>query len=314
MVSPQPDFRTPDFRTVVANFEQLTQEWAAKTERLSAALAASGGEFECEEFTLRTAGPTQITELVFTDQAAQSSPVQLRESVLTSYAELGVASNGAQARAVATILDAPEVAEGMGRSLPPEFRDRVEVAEVTVEDSSAGDESAGVPYTETATPEQVLAWAEESADPDVIISADPVELMSDVEGWSPAYLGRFDPNTAQYDYDRQIESISAAAKDLAPALERVRGQASSTLLEVEVAGSGRLVDLKFRPGFRNASGDALSQDFAELYAKATHEATEQTMQLIEDAGLGGAEDPTESMMRRLDEAVDGLMHDLESRP
>ncbi|MDO5286383.1 MAG: hypothetical protein Q4G45_06115 [Actinomycetia bacterium] len=292
----------PDFRTVVADFEKLASEWTQRAAELSAAMEAAGGTEEHPEFTLRTAGPTQIVELRFKDAALGASPVQLREKVLDAYARLGVAGNAQQARAAASILGAPEIAVGMRAALPQDMLDRAQAPED--DDPSQGRESGRPqPVAESATVDEVLAWADATVDRELVLSDDPRDLMGDVEGWTLGAVGRFDPSTAQADFDRQIQAVSDAARDLGPQLAALQEQASSRWMEVVVAGSGRLVDLRFHSGFRSATAERLTADFAELYARATQQVTVSMTAALHEHGLGGDDDPTQSFLNRLDQAV-----------
>lgn len=292
----------PDFRRVVASFEELTAEWQRKAAELNAAMTAGAGEEDHEHFTLRTVGLGQISQLTFKDGANDASPVQLRTAVLEAYARLAVGANGVQASTMARILDDPAIATGMTAAVPREMRDRAGQDAATPDADAPG---VGTRPVDSATAEEVLAWAEATAEP-TIVSADMRETMSDVEGWSPRYQG-IDPNTTQYELEKEIEQISRNAAELRPALERLQVQKSSKWLTLTVNGSGVLADITFRPAFRSAGHQQLSKDFAALYAEATHEASAQLMAQLGAAGLGGADDPTADMLRRFDAASDELL-------
>ena len=292
----------PDFRRVVASFEELTLEWQRKAEELTAAVTAGGGEEDHEHFTMRTVGLGQISELVFKDGATGASPVQLRSAVLEAYARLAVGANHVQARTIARILDDPAIAAGMTATVPDEMRARAGLDEPP---SDADGPVSVTRPTESATAEQVVAWAAATAEP-TPVSSDMAETMSDVEGWSPRYQG-IDPNTTQYELEKEIEQISRNAAEIGPALERCEVQKSSKWLVVTVNGSGVLGDINFRPAFRSAGHQQLTKDFATLYAQATHEASAQITEKLGQAGLGDQDDPTAAMLRRFDAASDELL-------
>lgn len=291
----------PDFRRVVAAFDELTADWERKTAELNAAIGAGGGEEDHEHFTMRTVGVGQISELAFKEAATQVSAIHLRTAVLEAYARLAVAANGVQASAIASILGDPEIARGMTSAVPEEMRARAGVEEPGLRNDAT---VTSTQPTGPATAEEVLAWADETAEP-TVISSDIGEMMSDVEGWSPRYQG-IDPNTTQYELEKEIEQISRNAADMRPALERLEVRKSSKWLTVTVNGSGVLGDITFRPAFRSASPEQLSKDFATLYSEATQEASIQIMEHLSEAGLG-EDDPTAAMLQRFDAASEELL-------
>lgn len=284
----------PDFRTVIAQFEALTADWERTASQLAEAAAASGGTETTAEFTLRVATGGRIAELTFTDRARAASPVQLRESVLDALARLTVAGNRQLAADVARILGDPDLATGIRSAVPQEIADRVpEDGDATPVPSPA---PAGSARVYPASADEVLEWAAATADEPVIVSPDVAELMSDVEGWNPGYLGRFDPLTTQFELERELAQISAQAVGLSSTLEKLTATASDHAVTVTVNGVGRLVDLVFRPGLRSTTGTALTTQFAHLYAQATSEASTLALAQLDATGLAGADDPSRGLI------------------
>ncbi|MGJ6979505.1 hypothetical protein ACSDQ9_03085 [Aestuariimicrobium soli] len=287
----------PDFRTIAQDYDDLSVEWQQKADELGAALAAHEAVEQTDTFTLTMLGPTQVRSLEFTDEAIETSPVQLRKAILEAVARLGVASANGQASAVARILDAPEIGQQMRESVPAEVREQARDESEDFEGHSRAQEQPPTPPDQLNF-EEVMAWADEQADPHVIVSENLAEMMSDVEGWNPSYLG-VDENQILEDLQREVQALVDGARDLPQRIERIEAEASSKYLTVVVNGAGRLVDLTFRPAFRNISADVLTQDFAEVYATAQGEAQQQLFAAID--GLTVADDPTTGLLSTPDQ-------------
>lgn len=289
-------FEQPDFRTVVQDYEALAVQWQQKADELGAALAVTEAVEQQDAFTLTMLGPTQISSLEFTDKAISTSPVQLRKAVLEAVARLGVSSANGQSTAVARVLQAPEIGQQMRESVPSEVR---EAARDESEDLTGHSSPVKAPSTppDQLDFEAVMAWAEQTADPDVIVSEDLVEMMSDVEGWNPSHLG-IDENQLMEDLQREVQALVDGARDLPQRIEKIQVEESSKYLTVVVNGGGRLVDLTFRPAFRGATADQLTKDFARLHAVAQQQAQALVFEAID--GIAAADDPTRSLIGKPD--------------
>jgi DNA-binding protein YbaB len=282
----------PDFRTIAQDYQNLSVHHQRQADALGAAMASSTAVEEHPTFTLTMVGATHLQSLSFTDRAIESSPVQLRSAILESVARLGVASANGQARAIASILEAPEIGQRMRESVPDDVRARAEDESDDLPGRSASTGSGATP-PERLDFDEVMAWAEGNAEPDVFVSDDLVEMMSDVEGWSPRHLG-IDENQLLEDLQREVQALVAGARDLPQRIESIQAQESSKYLTVVANGVGRLVDVTFRPAFRHASADQLTEDFAELYAKACQAAQAQVFETID--GVADADDPTRALI------------------
>jgi len=239
----------------------------------------------------------QVSELVFTDQAIRHSPVQLRQRLLESVARLTVASSGAHAQEVGRILGDEAFARGMAGSVDPELAERAGVSDVPEPEVSSQEQPTDRGHYEPASAAEVMEWAHQFDAEDTPVSTDMNETMSDVEGWHPDLLGSINPDTFQYELEQEIAQLSSQAAALGPAMERIRAEYSTKYLTLTVNGGGALMDITFRPAFKNITSEQASKDFAEAYAQATDEALAQTQGLL--AQLASAQDdPTSALISR----------------
>lgn len=305
----------PDFRTFVADFEQLAADWQKKADELNAALARGSATEEHQAFTLTMLSPTQIGSLTFTDQATSTSPVQLRQAILDAVARLGVRAANAQASDVARILDAPELGSQMRQSVPSEMRERAALEDDEV-DPFEGKRGAATTDPGDGSPrpasfDEVMAWAEEQSDESSPVSLDMAETMSDVEGWEPSMLNR-DAATIEAELEREVKALVENTRDLGPRLQRIEEESSGKLASVVVNGAGRLVDVTFRPNFRNASAQQLTDEVARLLREGQQAASNRLFAEAFESGAASdaTTDPTLAMFTRLSEAANPDHEDL----
>lgn len=288
-----------DFAELIGYYEQLSVEMTTRSEQLQAALAAAGTTVTRPTFTLTVTG-VQVTELRFTDATSAASPVQLREELLTAYAECLARANNAQANAISRFVGDDDLAQAVRGTVPEDVRDRTPDLELEVESSIT---AGRTPASGTRTVEDFLA---DPALDDAIISADRDVTMSDVPEWEQYRQGS-DPSMWQYELEQQTKAISERAGELRTAMEQVREEAESPWLVVQVNAAGRLVDLRLREAFRSAEADKLSEDFARLYATATTAASRKAMAVLTEGTTANgttqgtaADDPTAAYLGQVE--------------
>lgn len=274
----------PDFRDLIAQYDRLADEWGAQAEQLQEAIAQAATQITRPEFTLTVSG-VRITELTFGTAAASTSPVQLRESLLTAYAEALAKANNAQANAVATIVGDDALGEAVRATVPGDVRDRTASVELEHEHAEPGHDR-----TESTPRESILDWLSDPSLDDAVVSLDINETMSDVEGWDPL-RPRTDPEMLQYELEKQVQAISARAGDLAQTMETVTAEQDSKYLTVTVNAAGRLLDLRLHQAFTSADPTTVNTDFATLYNTATAEASHQALATLSESEHS-EDDPT----------------------
>lgn len=286
---------TTDIAELIGYYERLSVEMTERSEQLHAALAEAGTTVTRRTFALTVTG-VQVTGLRFTDAVSAASPVQLREELLTAYAECLARANNAQANAISRIVGDDDLAQAVRGTVPEDVRDRTPDLELEVESSIT---SGRTPATAARSVEDFLA---DPALDDEIVSADRDVTMSDVPEWKQ-FRQSTDPSMWQYELEQQTRAISERAGELRTAMEQVQEEAESAWLVIRVNAAGRLLDLRLREAFRSAEPEKLNEDFARLYATATAAATHRALEVLTvgtTPGAGAADDPTAAYLGQVE--------------
>lgn len=282
---------TPDFAELIDYYEQLSVEMTTRSEQLQEALAATGSTITRPAFSLTVVG-VQVIDLTFTAEATSASPVQLREELLTAYAECLARGNNAQANAISQFTGDDGLAAAVRATVPEDVRDRTADLELEVHEST----SAG------RTPAQRQQAVEDFlADPaldEEIVSADRDVTMSDVPEWEQ-YRQHTDPSMWQYELEQQTRAISERAGELRAAMEQLEQEEESPRLVVTVNAAGRLLDLRLRDGARTATAEELNTDFTRLYATATSTATQAALAVL-STDATATDDPTSAYLAQIE--------------
>ena len=271
----------PDFRDLIAQFDNLADEWGAQAERLQAATAQAGSTITRPELTLTVSG-VRIVELTFAPAAISASPVQLRESLLTAYAEGLARANNSQANAVASITGDEDLAAGMRGSVTDDVRERTRDVELESEHGDAPAPAAPRPSRR----ESLYEWLSDPGLDQALVSEDINETMSDVEGWDRFRPPPGDPSMWQYELEQQVRSISERAAELKLAMEQVTAEQDSKFMILSVNAAGRLLGFRTHKAFASADPKVVNDDFSKLYNTATAQASHEALQT-----LSGAERP-----------------------
>lgn len=300
----------PDLAELIGYYEQLSVEMTVQSGQLQAALAAAGSTVTRPSFSLTVNG-VQVSELAFTEAATSASPVQLREELLTAYAECLARGNNAQANAISQVMGDDELAAAVRSTVPEDVRDRTADLELEVHESDTADRT---PTQRQQTVEDFLA---DPALDDAIVSADRDETMSDVAEWEQ-YRQHSDPSMWQYELEQQTRAISERAGELRAAMEQVEQEEESPRLVVRVNAAGRLLDLRLRDGARSANAEQLNADFRRLYATATATATHAALAVLSADGPADStatDDPTSAYLSQVETTFRArLAEDDESDP
>lgn len=94
-----------------------------------------------------------------------------------------------------------------------------------------------------------------------------------------------DPHTWQEQFEAEIRAISERGAGLAEDLAAVVGIGETKVMAVKAGATGRLLDLRLRPGARGVDAAGLTAAFAEAYAAARADARDQVAQRLADAGV-----------------------------
>ena len=286
---------TPDLAELIGYYEQLSVEMTARSTQLQEALAATGSTITRPGFSLTVVG-VQIVDLTFTEEATSASPVQLREALLTAYAECLARGNNASANAISQFTGDDALAAAVRATVPEDVRDRTSDLDL---EQYASISAGRTPAQRQQAVEDFLA---DPALDEEIVSADRDVTMSDVPEWEQ-FRQHSDPSMWQYELEQQTRAISERAGELRAAMEQLEQQEESPRLVVKVNAAGRLLDLRLRDAARTATAEELSTDFTQLYAQATATATQAALAVLnpDDATNGTAtDDPTSAYLTQIE--------------
>lgn len=280
----------PDFRTIVQELAGLTREWTIRAQEMQEALTSNGGIHECPEFTLRMTGTSQIAELKFTTKAQRLSAAVLRSKVLKAHAELIASANAAMSQQVATIMEAPGIAQGIRSSLPTEVTDLATVEETPESSRTVSSPTRQPPTVADLEADDVLEWIEQTLGDTAELDVD--ELFADVPEWDPSRP--LDPDNAQHEFEKEIAQAVEQGTQLAANLDRIVAEATSRTVDMVVNGAGRLVDINFHQPFNSLSIDILNHDAEVVHAQACEEASRLAIERLTESDPE-ADDPTVSL-------------------
>ncbi len=285
---------TPDpsaLEAMIASFDRLSRQWQQRAEELAAAAEGTAVEVDRPGVRLRVQAPELLAVDFDEEQVRRVGPVQLREHVLSAYAEAVTSTTRARAADLATLTGEPTLAEGLLATLPPEVTERAE--------SSSGPAAQPVPAAPSVRPRADAPAADPTGTTAGVRPGQTVtEAMADT-GWTRP---SGPPEMWQYELERRVAALSSAATGLREAVEQVSATAECSTLRLVVNAAGALTDITFLAASRSAGAERLAEDLMSAYGEASADAAAQLQQLVtQTPGLAPPpDDPTLALFQRLD--------------
>jgi len=307
----------------VEQMTAFTQQWQQFSEQIVHEMDGSLVSTQREEFTLVVSPATQVSQLTVHPAGIEAGITALRELILDAYAGLCTKITTARAEAISHVSGNEEIAQAIKASLPEQIAERAEGLEAAEEEPGEGEElEAAADEPDDLDDPTAVHTPRAPEVPDEQTPAAPAplrlvrsprfggtlaETMSDVPGWDQARHEAAEPHKAQGRLDAQIAALREQASDMVAAMRDLSVERTGELVVVKVNGGGGLLDLSFRPEFRQSTAEQVSLDFARTYALAVREAIARAQEL--SAGLEASpQDPSAAMLADIGAGAQHVIH------